>query len=635
MTSVPRKASRSRLPFLAGVFVAFICVTILGLSGWRGWVAREGELKNAEVDMANLARSLTQHAEDSLDLLDASILGVVSRLQTDGVGPSSVSTIQKILDLRKAGLQRISSLSVYDESGRWPASLEQPNRFSPDISDRAYFLHHQHSADSGAFVGPPVKSRTSGEWSITLSRRFNHPDGSFAGVVLGSISSRYFAQFYQQFEIGSHGAIVLVSADGILLSRSLDFENSVGTDLSNAPLYREPLSHSRAGTYYFKSPLDGLQRLSFFKRSDRFPIVVLATMEEDEVLAPWWEKFITRMALVVVLTSLIAIIGGFLVRQLHLAQHFTTTLAAKEADFRLLAEESSDMVTRIGPDERIQYVSPSCERIVGWRPEQLIGTPALAGVNAEDLPMVNDTVAALKRGDITEVRIVYRTRHRDALEVWIESAMRVTRNSITGEIDGVVAISRDVTERKIAEARFAALAVLDGLTGLANRRRFDERLQEEWARAFRDGTSISLLMIDVDHFKTFNDQYGHPAGDACLRMVAKVLAAEARRPADLAARYGGEEFVLLLPNTDAAGCELVGARILEELRKLCMAHAVNAPSRQVTLSLGGASVRPNAQGLTESTSLIQTADQALYAAKDAGRDRLIMSEPAATRPAFA
>ena len=106
--------------------------------------------------------------------------------------------------------------------------------------------------------------------------------------------------------------------------------------------------------------------------------------------------------------------------------------------------------------------------------------------------------------------------------------MQVTRNLDTGKIDGVVAISRDVTQQKNAEAKLPALAILDGLTGLANRRRFDERLQEEWARACREGTSLSLLMVDVDHFKKFNDQYGHLAGDACLQAVAQVLAAEAR-----------------------------------------------------------------------------------------------------------
>jgi predicted signal transduction protein with EAL and GGDEF domain len=164
----------------------------------------------------------------------------------------------------------------------------------------------------------------------------------------------------------------------------------------------------------------------------------------------------------------------------------------------------------------------------------------LAGVNREDLPPVQETVAALKKGQVEEARITYRTRRRKKSEIWVESTLRVTR-SVSGEIDGVVAISRDMTQQKDMEEKLETLATMDSLTGLANRRRFDERLLEEWGRAHRERSSLALLMIDVDHFKTFNDEYGHPAGDECLRAVARILVAEARRTTDLAARYGGED----------------------------------------------------------------------------------------------
>lgn len=282
------------------------------------------------------------------------------------------------------------------------------------------------------------------------------------------------------------------------------------------------------------------------------------------------------------------------------------------------------MVTRIGFDERILYASPSCARVVGRDPGQIIGTLALAGVNAEDLPRVQQTVAALKLGEAEEARIIYRTRHQEKGEIWIESALRVTRVPGTGEIDGVVAISRDMTEHKDLENKLAALATSDGLTGIANRRHFDERLQEEWARAKRDGTPLSLLLIDVDHFKKFNDQYGHQAGDGCLRAVARVLAEQAQRPADLAARYGGEEFALLLPNTASKGCEQVGEKVRAALHAYGMLHALNPPSKRVTVSLGGATNLP-AEGAADCTSLVEAADRAMYAAKDSGRDRLVMS----------
>jgi diguanylate cyclase (GGDEF)-like protein/PAS domain S-box-containing protein len=332
------------------------------------------------------------------------------------------------------------------------------------------------------------------------------------------------------------------------------------------------------------------------------------------------------VVVVLALVALIALLGIYIVRQLFERHRMAAVLAGKEADFRMLAEESSDMVTRIGRDGRILYVSPSSARIVGWRAEQLLGTPALAGVNGDDLPRVELTVASLKRGEAEDARISYRTRHREKGEIWIESTMHATRKSETGEVDGVVAISRDMTAHKELEDKLAALATIDGLTGISNRRHFDEQLEAEWARARRDDTSLSLLLIDVDHFKKFNDQYGHQAGDRCLQSIASVLAAGGRRPADLAARYGGEEFVIILPNTDAVGCEEVSDRFRFTLRELGLVHELNHPSKLVTVSLGGATIWPSAaQGSIKSSSLIEAADRALYAAKNSGRDRLVMS----------
>jgi diguanylate cyclase (GGDEF)-like protein len=224
-----------------------------------------------------------------------------------------------------------------------------------------------------------------------------------------------------------------------------------------------------------------------------------------------------------------------------------------------------------------------------------------------------------------EARITYRTRHLEKSEVWVESTLRVTRNS--GIIDGVVAITRDVTQQKDLEGKLETLATEDGLTGLANRRCFDDRLLQEWGRAYRERTCLSLLMIDVDQFKKFNDEYGHPAGDECLRAVARILAAEAKRTTDLAARYGGEEFAMLLPNTDAAGCARIGQRILREIRGAGIAHKLNFPSGLVTVSIGAAVCRPGVERSAGHASLVEAADRALYEAKDNGRDRLVMATP--------
>lgn len=621
MDVVSQRAGWSRLPLRAAAFVVLTCTAILGVSGWREWSAREAVLKGAETEMANVARSLTQHAEDSLDLLDSGVVGVVSRLEMDGTDPATIGKLRNLLEARKKAVARIHSLAIIDDKGNW---LTSSGAVTSTLSDDEFFRHHEFSPRREAYVGRPVKSLMDGEWVVTLSRRFNKLDGSFGGVVLATISANYLSHFYEQFEIGRNSSVTLVHGDGLIIARSPSNDKFVGRSVADTPLFRDPTLQRPGGAYHFRSLLDGLERVSFFKRSGRYPLVLLATVDKEELLAPWRAAAISRMLYVLALVMLIAIIGAVLVRQLQRGQRMAAALSEKEAHFRLLAEGSSDMVTRIGLDERLRYVSPSSVRVVGWRANQLIGTQALAGIHPDDQPQVQAIVDAMKRGEKDEARVTYRNAHRLNSEVWLESTMRVTRED-NGAVDGVVAISRDITEQKKLETRLETLAIEDSLTGLANRRRFDERLNEEWARAYRDRSSLALLMIDVDHFKAYNDEYGHPAGDACLRVVAKILSAEMQRAGDLAARYGGEEFAMLLPNTDAAGCARIGERIRRAIRAADLVHTSNQASSCVTASLGGAACRPALERTAGGALLVEAADRALYTAKASGRDRLMMA----------
>ncbi|SFU91073.1 sensor domain-containing diguanylate cyclase [Bradyrhizobium arachidis] len=627
-----RELGKTRLPLWAAGFVVLICAAILGLSAWREWEARDAELRNAEIDVANLAHSLIQHADDTFELADTILVGLVHRLELDGTGPDTITKLQTYLPTRKSS-DRIRGIFVYDETGRWLATTEHVDLSRFNNSDRDYFRQHRDSPAKGTLIGRPIKSRAGGQWIITASRRIDHPDGSFAGVALLTIDVAYFMKFYERFDFGPNGSASLLNNSGIMLARSRDESGAyVGRDLSNALLFRDWENRPAAAVYYFKSPLDGVQRLSYYQRSSRYPLMVLASKSQDDVLAPWWRAAATRMTFVLGLVLLIAVIGVYLVRQLLQRQRMAQALIAKEANFRLLAEQSSDMVTRIGLDNRLLYVSPACVRITGWSAEELLDTSSLAGIHADDMERVEQAIAALKSGEAEEARFVYRQRHRDNGEIWAEAALHVTLASDSGEIDGVVAVVRDITEQKDLQDKLASLATTDGLTGLANRRAFDERLAEDWARARRDGAQLSLLLIDVDHFKKFNDHYGHLAGDGCLRSLSRILSAYARRPADLAARYGGEEFALLLPNTGPDGCAEVGEGIRQALHDLAILHAQNPPSRLVTASIGAATSLP-AQTAMDCSALVAAADRALYAAKDNGRDRLVMTGKVVPWPA--
>ena len=177
-----------------------------------------------------------------------------------------------------------------------------------------------------------------------------------------------------------------------------------------------------------------------------------------------------------------------------------------------------------------------------------------------------------------------------------------------------------------ANAQLSRQTATDGLTGIANRRRFDETLASEWLRAARSGNSLSLLMVDIDHFKRYNDHYGHVAGDECLRRVTRVLSRCVRRAGELLARYGGEEFVMLLPGADLGHAQDMAQRCLDRLQVEAIPHRSSPTAPQVTFSIGIAQVLPSAARGPE--TLVNAADTAMYRAKMAGRARYAVADQA-------
>lgn len=172
------------------------------------------------------------------------------------------------------------------------------------------------------------------------------------------------------------------------------------------------------------------------------------------------------------------------------------------------------------------------------------------------------------------------------------------------------------------------LTNVDGLTGLSNRRYFDEYLEVEWLRGARQQQPLSLLMIDVDHFKRYNDTYGHVGGDGVLKRIAEALQEIARRPADVAARFGGEEFALIMPSTPLAGMQVQAEDFCRRVEELKIPHSASTTSPYVTVSVGGASMFTHGTG--PFSKLIAAADAALYEAKRAGRNRAVLQGPAPT-----
>jgi diguanylate cyclase (GGDEF)-like protein len=193
-----------------------------------------------------------------------------------------------------------------------------------------------------------------------------------------------------------------------------------------------------------------------------------------------------------------------------------------------------------------------------------------------------------------------------------------------GKLIAVVETLRDMTDQKRAETALQTLAASDGLTGLANRRSFDQTLALEWSRALRTKKPLSLLFADVDHFKLYNDLHGHQKGDECLRAVAAMIGENALRPADLSARYGGEEFATIMPDTDHKGARKVAERLRKVLAELRLRHGAPSAGPLVTLSIGIATEIPSEDVCAD--WLLTQADQALYAAKHSGRNCVVSAD---------
>ncbi|MFP5390546.1 MAG: diguanylate cyclase [Gammaproteobacteria bacterium] len=280
---------------------------------------------------------------------------------------------------------------------------------------------------------------------------------------------------------------------------------------------------------------------------------------------------------------------------------------------------------------RVIIWNRACERLTGVAAAEVLGTSEHWRCFYDQArPTLADLVVQNRVGDIERLYPQVPSRHPDgqlAAESWCDMPRAGQRRYLAsdaspifndeGELEAVVQTIRDITEERAAQVALEQLATRDGLTGLANRRCFDETLRSEWARALRQQQPLSLLMVDVDNFKAYNDANGHTGGDDCLKRVATAVASEMRAN-DLVARYGGEEFAVILPGQALKGAAIVAERIRSRVERLGLPNG--QATGLVTVSIGAATAlvaHDNTPG-----QLVATADAALYRAKHMGRNRI-------------
>jgi diguanylate cyclase (GGDEF)-like protein len=472
----------------AKLLIASSVATVIGFSAICAHVMldmRRGEEELARQTLENLASSIDAEISRNVELYDLSLRAVANSMVMPEIKDVSKPIRHLILFDRAATAKHFGAIQVFDAEGRLTIDASTLDQVPENRSDDEYFRIHRDQPDAGLFIGRPMLHH--GAYAIVLSRRITGTDGSFLGVVAGSIRFSYFHDLFGRLNLGPDDTITVLRRDATVIMRTPFDLDVIGKSLGHVPGVMRVLSEP-SGWYSGLGALDNVPRLLVWRDGTR-PLVVLVGKPWSSIFSLWRKEAIRIGAIMTALISFVLAVTLFL--------------------------------------------------------------------------------------------------------------------------------AREIGRRARAEDKLEELATTDALTGLKNRRKFDTEIDAEWRRATRQKVPLALLMIDADHFKSYNDTFGHQAGDQVLVGIAICISDSVRRAGDCVARYGGEEFAVLLP-----GLSSVEALAVAETIRLKVQEWSDDPT-VTTVSIGIASLMPSAT--MEWSVLLNAADKALYAAKAGGRNRSVLA----------
>ncbi|MEG2299614.1 MAG: sensor domain-containing diguanylate cyclase [Acinetobacter sp.] len=276
------------------------------------------------------------------------------------------------------------------------------------------------------------------------------------------------------------------------------------------------------------------------------------------------------------------------------------------------------------------YIGPQIEKVLGWKQDSWRTVEDWAmRMHENDRAWVVDFCVAQSISGVDH-EADYRALTINGEYIWIRDVVHVVRKP-DGEVDSLVGFMFDISERKKQEQELETLkkqleeySYQDGLTGIANRRFFEDSYQREWLNAQREQQPLTIMLLDIDYFKQYNDYNGHLLGDACLKQIAQILKKSVSRPRDLVARFGGEEFVLILPDTSQASAIEVVERILQSIRTADICHSSSPLDQRLSVSLGVKTIIPTQKN--DKMAFLKEVDQNLYLAKEQGRNGYVIQD---------
>ena len=599
-------------------------ILLLGVSAsavvWTIWQLRTDAISAAISETGNIASVLAVQLSRSLKSIDTVLLEIKQLAERHDI--DSPADFQAAVDRREfqesltndlASLPQVFSIAIADREGQIVVSTAGWAATRYNVAGRDFFWKARDRRDGQLTTSIPAVNRINDKQTIVFSRRLEDSKGNFVGIVLAGVNTKYFEDIYGAIQSVHSLLFTLLDPDGIILFRHPEGADAAGKALSNKAAWLDAVSKGDDGFRVF-GQADGNIRYVSIRKVPEYPLIVDISVTEATTLAIWRQ----RAAAIGLGSAILLLLSIYLLRavtrQVRLLSNSEASLAQKSRQLDAALNNMSQGVAMFDGWQRLIISNTQLAKIYHLSAEQakpgtsfraILEARAAVGSVPEDVPsFVTDSLDQVSKVGLSH----------SSYELRDGRTVAVSLQAMDG--GGWVSIHQDITAQKRTEAELERLASHDALTGLANRPLFTEKAGAALARMRRQGEAFSVLMLDLDRFKTVNDSFGHPAGDALLREIARRLL-NTTREVDCVARFGGDEFaVLQAPCKDqTAGAIALSDRILAAVTE---PYDFNGRKLILETSIGIALAPHDGDDVD---ALIKHADLALYRAKTAGRNR--------------
>jgi len=599
-------------------------ILLLGLSAsaavWTIWRLRADAITAAVSETGNIASVLAVQLSRSLKSIDTVLLEIKQSAEMQGI--DSPTDFQAAVERREfqesltnylARLPQVFSIAIADREGQIVISTAGSTATRFNVASRDFFWKARDRRDGQLTTSIPAINRVNDKQTIVFARRLEDSKGNFVGITLAGVNTKYFEDIYGAIQSVHSLLFTLLDPEGGILFRHPDGAEAAGRALSNKAIWLDALSKGDGGFRVF-GQADGNIRYVSIRKVPEYPLIVDISVTEATTLANWRQ----RAAAIGLGSAIFLLFSIYLLRamtrQVRLLRNSEASLAQKSQQLDAALNNMSQGLAMFDGRQRLIISNTQLAKIYRLTPKQtkpgtsfraILEARATVGSVPRDVPnFVADSLDQVSRLGLSHS--LYELRDGRTVAVSLQAM----------DGGGWVSIHQDITAQKSIEAELERLARHDSLTGLAQRQLFREKAGAALARMRRHGETFSVLMLDLDRFKTVNDSFGHPAGDSLLREIARRLL-NTTREIDCVARFGGDEFAVLQARcaNQKAGVLALADRILAAVTE---PYDFNGRKLILETSIGIALAPQDGDDVD---ALLKHADLALYRAKTEGRNR--------------